>query len=164
MSDLLGDVIPVPERKWIPAVYCDEVCPAARATPQDWLISPFGDAYALAAAWRDDDGVTIVIAPGEAVSFMWLVELGSDTLTIKADGTWSTLRPEPDTPPGGSLSVWEMGDFETMMDSLSEFAAEQISCDPEAREVDICYCAWSREETLFVLRDGKLVPAEVDHG
>jgi hypothetical protein len=163
MRDLLGDVIPVPERKWIPTVYCDEVCPEARATPQDWLVFLPGDVYGLEAAWSDDDGATVVIAPGETVSFMWLVELGSDTLTINADGTWSTLRPQPDTPPGGSLSVWEMGDFETMMDSLSEFAYEQMSCDPKAREIDICYCAWSREETPFVLRDGKLAPAEPDY-
>lgn len=120
-ADLFPDtVVPhVPGPKtWVPSAFVDEVTPAGRAHPSDWITWD-GAGHPIRISFGDDSPEThLEIAPGETMMFDWSVDHGRVIFSIRPDGSYTTSRRIPPE----ANSFWVIGDPDTWGDSADEFA------------------------------------------
>mgnify|MGYP004538338873 CR=1 FL=1 len=141
----MTDPVVAPERKWVPALYVDEITPEGRGGPAEWIV-PHGEGYALAPA--EEDGNPIPLTEGEAIAFDWYEDHGTVVLLLHADGGHSLARPAP--PEINAAMV--VGDPETTCGSVTELVAElrEVHGAGKAVEELICISVWSRRAESFV--------------
>lgn len=148
------------ERKWMPHDYQDEVVPPSRPTPSDWIIKLDDGAPALAFGdfCGSDDRPGRALKDGDIVQFDWVESYGTRELTFheSADGwTWELDGSEPDASIGGEMMVAEVGNWETMMPSLDEFASTYADSGvSDGETITITFYAWSNDPTPFLFRGG----------
>lgn len=149
------------DRKWMPSEYADEVVPPPRPTPDAWIITLSDGAHALAGGepYGEDAGPGRALKEGDVVNFDWTENFGNRELTFhKSDDGWKwTLDgDEPLAPPDGYMNVAEVGDWETAMPSLDEFAETYSDSGVEDGEtITVTFYAWSANDVPFVFRGGK---------
>lgn len=166
-------------RRWWPECLLDEISPAGRASPQEWL-SP--DENGVTTLWWNDEKTNKAgtLEPGEDVAFHWSETRGSVEITILPDGMWkvddqrdpltadlfvteSASPPAPVPPPMAAIAAsnWfaAEGDWETAMDTMDEFAAEwarnEPVVDPEGERLTVDMAYWSDRILFTVSADGK---------
>lgn len=105
------------DRGWLPSEYQDEITPALRPSPNEWIVSLDDGAPALAACWEDGDQDNLYAHPwrltdGQIVQFDHLIDHGSATLTVNADGSFTVNRPMP------TEANFVRSDFENADDSV----------------------------------------------
>lgn len=105
-------------RLWCPADWVDEMAPALGETPDAFLKR--GEDGVLRLVPLDpepeEDFRPRAIGPGEVVEFIWTESRGSTTLTVLADGSWSSSHVfDADT-----THFWLPGDIESLADSLED--------------------------------------------
>ena len=148
------------ERKWVPAEYQDEVVPPGRSSPNDWITRMSDGAPALASGdpSEDDDVAGRALKPGEVVDFDWVETYGQRSLTFRCGGdgwTWELDGDEPIASPGGDMTVAEVGNWESMMPGLEDFASAYAKNGVEDGEtITVLFYAWSHRHTPFVFREG----------
>lgn len=147
------------ERKWMPHDYQDEVVPPARPSPDDWITQFDDGAPALVAGdFSDDKEPGRALRSGEVVKFDWIETYGSRQMTFRRseDGwKWELHGDQPTASPAGDMFVAEVGNWESAMPSLNEFAeayADFVSEDGE--EITVVFYAWSSGPSEFEFRDG----------
>lgn len=128
-------------RLWLPDNWLDEINPTMLETPDgfiakdgvDWVLRlPEGDPD------HDNEFYRTPIEPGQVVNFLWSQGHGYVTLTVAADGTWTTdIRP-----PKAATHFYEPA-FGIIGNSI----AEVVKGDPEPLEpgeYEISAYTWSR--------------------
>ena len=151
---------------WIPEPYFDEVVPEPKTTPSDWIGALDDGAPAL----LDFDGEEPerALHDGDRVDFYESRAMGSATLTIGDDGSWSVDR---EMPAGANLvSCYDLEDsFDTiaaMIESAKESAVEGCGGEFEpGAEYFIRYWYWSaRTPFRFDAATRAFVKMEAAHG
>jgi hypothetical protein len=146
-------------RTWMPSDYQDEMIPPARPSPSAWVEPVEKGGFALAAAWPKQSGAKPrPLAEGDIVSFDWTEDHGQAQFTIHPDRSWSCTMAQPTTPEGGWMNVAVLGDWDTMADSLIDFAEEQIQKDPGSRTETIVFYSWSQRSYPYEFRSGEFHP------
>ena len=155
---------PPDDAKYLPEDYQDEMPPASRPSPNDWIKRLPGDVFALvgldeAMGNKPDDSAARILTDGDIVLFDWSRGHGNAELTIRVDGTWSVSR---DMPTGGEnelMMVAFVGEWESVsmsIDELVENAAGYRGATGEAEESDtIHYYSWSENGVPFEFRAGE---------
>ena len=144
-------------RKWVPEVYLDEVVPAPRLSPDEWIVAAPDGSFRLAAGdpYGEDAEPTQALNDGDVVAFEWTEDHAALDLTFhrSADGEWSwTLSgTEPVASEGSSMIVADDLDRDTMCDSVDELAQDHIdSVRPDdGDKITIAFWAWSDKPTEF---------------
>lgn len=143
----------------MPHDYQDEVVPPARCSPNDWIVRMDDGAPALASAkpFEDEDDPGRALKNGDRVLFDWVENYGSCDLTFRCrenDGwTWELHGDEPNASPDFDMIVAEIGNWETMMPSLHEFASEYDEKN-DGETISVAFYAWSKQPTEYEFRDG----------
>lgn len=167
-------------RQWWPNELVDEVIPAGRTRPEDWL-KP--DDIGVTLIYDDDDidGTIVVrMEPGREVEFIWQEDRGSVEILLMPNGAWSMEDPRD----GGTIDMFTgdvakpkppavcieeanwfaaAGDYETMMDSMDGFATcyaeNEPSIAPEGLRLTVDMVYWSDPILFRVSADGKSLEA-----
>lgn len=137
-------------KKWVPSDYVDEITPPPRETPDAW-IEDYGNLAAI-----DDAHPPQPLAEGEIVNFSWVETLGSVTITIAEDGSWTSNPPIPETPEGACSHIWAPFDPDTMSFDVDSFASAMLENDGPG-EIDAEIYAWSIENTPYRFHAGRFV-------
>lgn len=134
---------------WLPEIYCDEVTPPPRATPDAWLTRRADGTPALASddpvAAEDEPGDTAAsLVDGEAVPFTRLADHGRATLAIRPDGSWSVSAPMP----AAAEQVCALDGFqsETLSGSVEEVveALQELLGDDAAGDYALSYYTYEK--------------------
>jgi hypothetical protein len=150
----------MPQRKWLPAFYVDEVIPSPRDTMDSW-ITRVGDAFFIAGL-HDDDDLSWRLSNGDIVDFEWTEQdHGHAQVTIEADGTYACSRDVP-TIEGGTMHMAEDFNNESVADCLKTFVENWLrDCGDLPAVVDIHFFAWGNETARMEFRDGAFLPAPI---
>jgi len=142
-------------KRWLPAEHQDEVIPAPRDRPEDWLFRMDDGAWALAGP--DDDNPTdrcIPVAAGDIVTFQWTEDFGAIRVTVRPDGSFvAHQQPHPD-----ATMFCLLGNTDFISTSLEEFAqsyAEAVrTAGGEMPEYELVECyRWSDDLEFRVVLD-----------
>ncbi|MDS1135603.1 hypothetical protein [Nitratireductor indicus] len=164
-------------RQWWPSYLMGEVMPAGRARPEDWL-RPDGDGKTTVLEEDDEDRILMTIEPGEVVEFCWHERRGSVSILLMPNGSWELCAPADAgtidmftgqaTTPNPAASIddanWfaEQSDYETMMDTMDDFASAYAAMgdiEAEGREIVVDAGFWSNGIAFRVSTDGKHLEA-----
>jgi hypothetical protein len=145
-----------PEKKWMPARYQDEIVPAARPSPTDWVKRLDDGAYALEAAFPDEgfDLQDCPLAEGETIHFQWTSKLFTVQFT-RGDNRlvfWPVVG-------DAETFAYEAGDADTIVNdpwALQEYIEHELQFH-EAVEIEF-YC-WS-DEIAFAFHNGAFQPVK----
>lgn len=173
-------------RRWWPDFVMDETMPEGRKRPQDWLAP---DESAVTTVLDDDEATVLgVIKPGEIIGFHWHEKRGGVQVLIMPDGSWSLDNPRDagtvdmfdgsaaapvDEPPMALVAAanWfaEITDYETMADSMDEFALNWTDMaaplPKDGERVAVAMGFWSEKMSFRVSDDGKsLENVEMQNG
>jgi hypothetical protein len=106
---------------WFPCDYVDEMMPADRASPDDWIAVMKGGHGLVSAEGPYDGQPPRPLADGEIVTFMSRTDYGSAVLTMHEDGTWAVSSEMPE----GAEQVCAMDGWQT--DSLATNVEECVA-------------------------------------
>jgi hypothetical protein len=148
----------MPDRKWIPTEYQDEVIPPPRDTPDAWLRRATDGTWLLAPS--EDLGFVRVLVDGDIVEFDWTVNLGSSEFVVRSDGPWHIDPPAPEPPDGCTLQLMEAGDPESMEFSVENFARNWLDRDRSPTSTTVVFYAWSNAPVAFVFNKGAFHPRD----
>lgn len=136
-------------RKWVPSEYVDEITPPPRETPSDWIV----DGKALAGF--DETDPPKPLTEGQIVEFSWSADLGSCTITLREDGSYTTDAPVPDAPEGGTFNVYDGCDADTLAFDMPSFIEALREEGPGS--YDAAFFSWSTRNHPFTFRNGRFV-------
>ena len=148
-------------KRWLPDEYVDEEIPSPTEDPTAWIAVDPDGAPRLRAAFpgNDLDAEDRRLAEGEVVAFQWTTRLGSAGVKVSKDGSFEIVSGNfAPCPVGASPLFADSGDFETMADSLAEFArcyADAVSAEGEV--VDVLGWAWSDAPVRFRVEGASFV-------
>lgn len=151
-------------RKWMPHDYQDEVVSPARPSPNDWILkTDEGLALVADSEFTSADIAGRPLSDGDVVKFDWTEQYGTRELTFhrsEVGWRWDLAGVEPTASLGGDMMVAEVGNWESVMPSLEEFAIEYAANGVEDGEaITLVFYAWSREPVEFTLRAGEFLAA-----
>jgi len=131
----------MPDRKWFPADWLDEVNPGLLETP-DGFIEREGNGWALRLPQdepeRDNEFYRLPVEPGQIVKFMSLDSYGYLRLIVHPDGSWETDAPPP--PEARSFSIA----FDIIADSIDELVVgDEFSLALDPGEYEVAAYTWS---------------------
>jgi len=148
----------MPVKKWVPTDYVDEVAPAPRNTPSDWLIRLPDGRIAIDANDSIPNTQPRPLEDGAIVLMSWVEYHGTGFVTLDAvDKSIIALPDMPPSPPGGTMMViGGDGGPEAVAWDLASLTSEWDAGDSET----VTYYAWSDHGTPYILVGDKLEPVE----
>ncbi len=109
-------------RLWWPSHLTDEVTPQPRMKPEDWLHEQDDGSYLFGSVEADEEerfpDAEQTVDIGDTLAFTYLDQLGRHAITVRSDGTHSSVNiPEDFT------YVGEVGEPESISDTLADLVA-----------------------------------------
>ena len=146
---------------WYPRDYCDETVPDSRESAQAW-IERHGDGWRVAPLEPNNPESFHLgmLTDGDSVVFMSREDLGSATLTVAEDGTWSVDR---DPPPEANTVNCEIN--LSIAESLSAVVADLkgMECFDPGESYHLDYSAWTPHTYRFDAATGTLNAEAATH-
>lgn len=167
MADLLDNTPAAPPALfegpvlWVPEFLIDEVSPAPRASPDDWIVAIYcrADQPATAVLLGEEEPVGPMVKGehriciiGETVMFCSFQDFGSIEVSIAADGSFEIFGPAHPS----AKCFWTDGDADTVAMSIDDFArdwAANVQQD-EPDRVTIEHHTWSAPQPFQVVLNG----------
>lgn len=142
------------ETKYLPHDWLDEYCPTPQADPNAFISGDPEIGYWLMPVAGDEERELITyhiaIAPGDVIAFDCHRHYGDFSLTVYADGEWSTPQPIPQD---ANCFTIDHDD-----DTLSGTIPDLIENNDLAPEIHFMTCwHWSSSRTMFrfEVKDGR---------
>lgn len=124
--------------RWVPTVFVDEITPAPRASPDEWLTrdGPRLWLSELNIGEPTDDEMSCEVDIGEIVDFTRLISWGRAVFEIRPSGAWTCDQPLPPS----ANHYYDIEDDETGMPTPDEFAREfaRNFFYPHATDGEVC--------------------------
>lgn len=146
-----------PNPEWWPEWMLDEAMPEGRAAPADWIRDgQIVDYLAGSNPDGSDREHLRPLADGEIVTFVGMTDLGSATLSMADDGTWSCDAPMPEA----ATECWSpgMGGSETSIEGCAEAIRDLQEGGEVAGDYKIRFGDWNSERLRWNAATGQPPP------